>query len=122
MSLGSGPILSLNFLDTTIAASLAGTAAATTLNSSLTCTFAKSFSVYNNTKRDLELIIGAADPGTAAYGGIFVPGDTTAHFTNGFLHRQPIAVQQGYKLFARTMANTPVTVSATLFLRIDFWA
>lgn len=123
MQVGVGPILSLNFLDTTIAASQTGTGAATVLNSSLTCTNAKSISIYNNSKRDFEIIIGTADPGTTSpYAAIFVPGDTTAHMTNGFI-QHPINVQQGMKLMARNIWSTaPVTVSSSLFVRIDFWA
>lgn len=122
MQYGVGPILSLNFLDQTIAASQTGTGAATVLNSSLTCTNAKSISIYNYTKRDFELILGP-DPGTSSpYAAIFVPGDTTAHMTNGFLDH-PINVQQGMKLLARGIwTSAPITVSASLFLRIDFWA
>lgn len=121
MNLGSGPILSLNFTNTTIAANFLGTAAATVLNSSLGCVYARSMSIFNRTGNDLELIIGTADPGTAAAGAIFVPGITSG-FTNGYMYDRPIAISQGEKLMARTYANAPITVSATTFLRIDFWA
>lgn len=121
MVLGSYPILSLTLNNHTIAASAGGTAAATVLNASFSMVAAKSFSVFNYTKRDLELLIGP-DIGTTAAGTIFVPGDTTAHFANGFLMRQPINIQNGNKLWARTIVDTPITVSSTLFLRIDFWA
>jgi hypothetical protein len=118
---GGHPTLSLTFKDNTIAASFGGTAAATVLNSSISCAYARAVSIYNYTKRDLELIFGP-DPTTNAYGSIFVPGDTTAHMTNGYLVQQPISVSQGTRIIARTMADTAITVSSALFLRLDFWA
>lgn len=120
---GGHPILSLGFT-TTIAASMGGTAAATALNSSFPVTNARYMQVYNYTLRDLELIIGSADPGTGdAIGVVYVPGIVTATGTSavqGILI--PVAMQKGMKILARTTTNTPITISSTLQLRLNFWA
>ena len=122
-SLGSHPILSLQF-NTTIAASADGTAAATVLNSSFSATNAKSMQIFNATLRDIEFVFQSADPGTGAMVGcLFVPGNFTSPgvvATNGQL--LPINMQQGGKILARTTTNVPITASEVLQLRINFWA
>lgn len=119
---GGHPVLTLGF-NTTIAASAGGTAAATTLNSSFPGTYARYVQIYNYTLRDIELIFGS-DPGTAvATNTVYVPGIVTAAGTSavqGIL--LPIAMSQGQKILARTTIDTPVTVSSTLQLRLNFWA
>lgn len=123
MSYGGGhPVLTMGF-NTTIAASAGGTAASTVLNSSFPATYARYVQIYNYTLRDLELIFSAGDQGTANTNMIYVPGIVTAAGTTavqGIL--LPINMQQGAQIRARTTINTPVTVSSTLALRLNFWA
>lgn len=117
---GGHPILTMGF-NTTVAASAGGTAAATSLNSSFPVTDAKYMQIYNYTLRDIELIFSSADPGTANTNVIFVPGTASSTaLQQGIL--MPINMQQGAKILARTTTNVPLTVSATLALRINFWA
>lgn len=123
--MGGHPVLSMSF-NTTIAASALGTAAATALNSSFPATNATYMQIYNMTSRDLELIIGSADPGTAVNtsGIIYVPGNETSPGVTAIQgHLMPINIQSGMKILARTTTNVPLTVSSTaLPLRINFWA
>lgn len=100
---------------------MGGTAASTVLNSSFPSTDAKYMQVFNYTLRDLEIIIGANDPGTANTNMFFVPGTASSTaLQQGIL--MPINMQQGMQIRARTTENVPITASATLKLRINFWA
>ncbi len=120
MSFGSHPILTMGF-NTTVAASAGGTASSTVLNSSFPVTNAKTMQIFNYTLRDIELIFGAADQGTANTNMIFVPGTAASTaLQQGIL--MPINMQQGMQIRARTTTNVPLTVSSTLALRINFWA
>lgn len=145
MNLGSGPVFSLYLgvpTNGTIAASMAGTAAATQIMSGTSNPFftasgviARSMEVFNLTGRNLELILGKADGGTADYqnttvgtavsyganGQIFVPGTASA-VALGRGMRFPIAFQAGMGIWARTTENTPLTASSTTPLIINFWA
>lgn len=119
----------------TIAATMAGTAAATAICSSIPCVYAREMEVFNLTGRNLELVVGP-DNGTASYtlttpgttpvmivgnGTFFCPG--TAAATPGFGRgvRFPITLQQGEKIFARTTENTPITCATTSPLIINLW-
>lgn len=119
---GGHPILSLGF-NTTIAASMGGTAAATVINSSFPATYARYVQIYNYTLRDMELVFGV-DPGTGQMTNvIYVPGIVTAAGTTAIQGALlPIAMSQGMELLARTTTNAPITVSSTLQLRMNFWA
>lgn len=118
--LGGHPILTMGF-NTTIAASAGGTAASTVLNSSFPATYARNMQIFNYTLRDLEIIIGAGDQGTANTNMIFVPGTAASTaLQQGIL--MPVALAQGMQIRARTTTNVPITVSATLALRFNFWA
>ena len=115
--LGGHPIGSYLFSNHTVAASAGGTAAATELITSISATYARAWRVCNLTLRNLELVIGAEN-GTNAI-GIFIPGNTTV---SGVSIREPIALNQGMQIRARTTENTPITCSATLPLSIVLWA
>lgn len=118
--LGGHPILTMGF-NATVAASAGGTAAATALNSSFPVTNARYVQIFNYTLRDLEIIFSANDQGTANTNMMFVPGTAASTaLQQGLL--LPINMQQGAKILARTTINTPVTVSSTLQLRLNFWA
>lgn len=118
--LGGHPILTMGF-NSTIAASAGGTAAATVLNSSFPVTNARYMQIFNYTLRDLELIFSSAEPGTSNVNVMYVPGTAASTaLQQGIL--MPINMQSGAKIMARTTINTPVTMSATLALRINFWA
>ena len=121
--LGGHPILTMGF-NTTIAASLGGTADSTVLNSSFPATYARYMQVYNYTLRDMEIIISSGDQGTANTNMFFVPGVVTAAGTFAMQGQLlPIAIAQGAQIRARTLADTPITVSTTaLPLRFNFWA
>lgn len=116
--LGGVPVLYISMGNQTIAASAGGTAAATPVVSSISCTYARSWQVWNMTGRNVELIIGK-DAGTASI-AIFCPG--TASPTTGMGNRAPITIQQGMSIFARTTENTPITCSQTGPLVINAWA
>lgn len=134
-NLGAGPITS--FLlgipgNMTIAASMAGTAAAVSISSSIPCSFASSMQVFNLTGRNVELVLGP-DNGTASYttaagvpsvvgqGTFFVPGTASATI-GGQAARFPVQLTQGMKLFVRTTENTPITCASTTPLIINLWA
>lgn len=132
---GSHPIQSLVLgipSNATIAASMAGTAAATVLSSSISFVQAKSMEVFNLTGRNLELIIGRGDPGTAnfvvgtpsvvGHGSIFCPGTASAVPGMGRGMQTPIALSQGMTLYVRTTENTAVTCASITPLIISFWA
>lgn len=132
---GSHPIQSIYVgipTNVTIAASMAGTAAATQLSSSISISYAKSVRVFNLTGRNLELILGVGpDPGTAdvtpgtptvvGQGVMFCPGTATAVPGAGMGMVFPLAVNGGMKLFVRTTENTPITCASTTPLIIQFW-
>lgn len=133
MNVGAGPIC--GFIlgipgNATIAASMAGTAAATSISASIPCSFASSMSIFNLTGRNLELVLGP-DNGTASYttaagvatvegqGSFFVPGTASSVAQN---MRIPVQLSQGMKFFVRTTENTPITCSSTTPLVINLWA
>lgn len=144
-NIGSGPIFSVYVGQggaVTIAASMAGTAAATQLISSASFAYARGMEVYNQTTRNLELFVGN-DRGVTAYqnvtigGNVFVytgvnttagvgaaffcPG-TASSTVSGRVQRFPMQFEQGYQLWVRTTENTPITCSSTTPLIINFWA
>lgn len=115
----------------TIAASMAGTAAATTLSSSLSVTHASQIQIFNLSLRNVELIFGSPAPTTADFtpgtptvvGGrvLFVPGTaSTAGLGMNVAHDFPVS--QGMSLYVRTTENTPVTCSSVTPIIIQFWA
>lgn len=112
----------LRFNNTTIAASLNGTAPATVLGT-ISTSYARSWEVFNCSLRNLEIFVGGTSPATAANAapGIFIPG-TASSIGLGMGVRAEMAVQSGYVVFARTTENTPVTLSSTLPLYFNFWA
>lgn len=114
----------------TIAASMAGTVAATQISASISVSYARSMQIFNLTGRNLELIIGA-DPGTANMTGtpsvvsgsvLFCPGTISSVPGNGRGAGQEVAISGGMQLYVRTTENTPVTCSSTTPLIISFWA
>ena len=119
---GSVFIQGLRFNNTTVAASLNGTAPATVLGT-ITCSYARGWEVFNMTLRNLELFVGGASPTTAANAapGIFIPGTASA-VAIGLGVRGPFAAQSGYVVYARTTEATPVTISSTTPLYINLWA
>lgn len=120
----------------TIAASMAGTAAATQIMSSASFNHASSIRVFNLTLRNVELIVGGGTtPGTVdftpgAAGAtatvvnsrvLFIPGTASAAAHGmGFINEMPIS--QGVPLWVRTTENTPVTCASVTPLIIQFWA
>lgn len=138
MSLGGAPIQSFYLGipgNATIAASMAGTVAATPISGSIPCSYARSMEVFNLTLRNLEIVVGP-DNGTASYtlgtvagtvgltvgnGIFFCPGTAASTMGVGRGVRFPIALSQGEKIWARTTENVPITVSSTLPLIINLW-
>lgn len=138
-NLGYGPIQSFYLGipgNATIAGSMAGTAAATKVSNSISCSFAQSMEVFNLTGRNLELVVGT-DQGTVSYtlttpgstpicvggnGQFFCPGTATATPGVGRGIRFPVAVSQGMQLWVRTTENTPITCASTTPLVINLWA
>ena len=138
-NLGCGPIASYYLgipTNATIAQSMAGTAAATPIVSSISCSFAQSMEVFNLTGRNLELVVGN-DNGTAAYtittigstpvmfggpGHFMCPGTTSSTPGGGRGQRFPVAISQGMKMWVRTTENTPITYASTTPLVINLWA
>lgn len=119
----------------TIAACMAGTAAATLICASIPSTYARYMEVWNLTNRNVELVFGK-DGGTASYvpttpGGtpvtigansqIFCPG-TSSSTAAGRGNYFPIVASQGMQLWVRTTENTPVTAASTTPLIITLWA
>ena len=119
----------------TIAASMAGTAAATLISSSISGTYANYMEVFNMTSRNCELVIGN-DNGTAAYAlgtpgaaavlvgansQFFVPGTAAAAVAAGRGNYFPITITQGMQMWLRTTENTPITASSTQPLVIVLW-
>lgn len=117
---GGHPMQSMTLNNHTIAASAAGTAAATIVGT-ISAAYARSFSVFNLTLRNIELVFGK-EQGTAAV-GVFCPGNTTANGAMaGPSMRNPIAVTEGIVVRARTTENTPITCASTTPLVLNFWA
>lgn len=115
----------------TIAASMAGTAAATTLVTSLSVGHASKIQVFNLTLRNVELIFGGPDGGTADFTPgtpttvngkvLFCPGTASvAGLGHNIMHDFPVS--QGMTLRVRTTENTPVTCSSVTPIIIQFWA
>lgn len=114
----------------TIAASMAGTAAATVVSSSVSCVNARYMEVFNMTGRNLEIVLGKVDGGTADYtsnatatigsqGQFFVPGTASSSTVRD---RFECPVSQGMKIFVRTTENTPITCSSVAAFIINLWA
>lgn len=141
MTTGTAPIQSFMLgipTSSTIAATMAGTAAATVISSSISCAGARGIEVFNLTGRNIELVIGP-DSGTATYtnttvgtsvvctvgnGTFFCPGTAAAAAVSMGLGRGvrfPIVVHQGMKLSVRTTENTPITCASTTPLIISLW-
>lgn len=119
-TLGGHPMQSLTLNNHTIAASAAGTAAATIVGT-ISSSYARSWNAYNLTLRNIEIIFGA-EGGTAAV-GVFIPGNVTASGAMaGAAMRNPIAVTEGIVVRARTTENTPITCASTTPLVLNFWA
>lgn len=152
MNLGSGPIFSIYMgipVNSTIAASMAGTAAAVQIldatsnpffNKTPAGAYARSLEIWNMSSRNFEVIIGGAESGTADYqtasfaaangtanvtfgddGQFFVPGAASA-VALGRGIRFPINVQGGFNMWIRTTENTPITASSTTPIIFTFWA
>jgi len=134
-SLGTVPIQSFLLgipANATIAASMAGTAAATTISSSISAAGARGMEVFNLTGRNIEIVVGT-DNGTSTYtpsagaatvvgsGTFFCPGTASATPGVGRGIRFPIVIHQGMKLFVRTTENTPITCASTTPLVISLW-
>lgn len=121
----------------TIAASMAGTAAATVISNSISATYAKALEIFNLTGRNLEVGFGP-DNGTADYtlttpgstpvmvvgdGIVFCPGTAGVTGVNvGRGIRLPIKLDAGMKIWVRTTENTPITCASTTALIINLWA
>lgn len=138
MTVGSAPIQS--FLlgipgNATVAASMAGTAAATAISQSISCAGARGMEVFNMTNRNIEIVVGP-DNGTSSYtqttpgttpvmvagNGIFFCSGTAAAVQGmGRGIRFPIVIHQGMKMFVRTTENTPITCASTTPLIINLW-
>lgn len=135
--IGSHPIQSFVlglYGSSTIAASAAGTAAATVITASASLSYAKAIEIWNLTGANLDLVFGP-DNTTATYtnttpnnvmaignGTFFCPGNATVAITAARGERMPIAFTQGMSISVRTTNNTPVTCSATAPLVINLWA
>lgn len=121
MDFGSVPVQIMRAVNTTIAASMNGTAPATPIGTVSTSTV-RAWEVFNLTNRNLELIVQAAVPVTAAnvQTGVFVPG--TSSMVLAMTQRAPIVMSSAYVVYARTTENTPITVSATTPIYINLWA
>lgn len=113
--LGSVPVQTLRFNNTTVAASLGGTAAATILGT-ITTTYARAWEVHNLTTRNLELIIGTE---ISTVSGICIPGTVS---NTGMSFRSPVTLQGPLVIRARTTENTPVTIASTTPFYINLWA
>lgn len=118
MHLGSGIVASFSLTNHTIAASAAGTAAATQIAASASMVHARAWQVFNLTPHNLEIVFGE-ERGTAAI-GVFVPS-TTAAGCAGMSMRAPIGLSQGTRIAVRTVANAAATCSTTTPLFINFW-
>lgn len=115
----------------TIAASMAGTAASTALVTSISASHASSIRVHNLTLRNLELIFGGPDGGTADFTPgtptvvngkvLFVPGTASA-VALAYGQGAEFPVSQGMSLRVRTTENTAITCASTTPLIISFWA
>lgn len=139
MNIGAGPIGSIYLgipTNATIAASMAGTAAATQIMASASFSYARAMEIFNLTGQNIELIIGRPDHGTADYtvttiagtpvsfgasGQFFCPGTASSTVT-GRTNRFPCAVAQGMTLYVRTTGTTNITCSSTNPFIINFWA
>ena len=132
--IGSHPLKSFVLgipTNVTIAASMAGTAAATLIVSSISVSYARSIEVFNLTLRNVELILSGGDNGTAGWtpgtpsvvsgNSIFCPG-TASTAGLGRSIRKPLKIDQGMSLYVRTTENTPITCASTTPLIISFWA
>lgn len=117
--IGVHPIKSYLFNNHTIAASLGGTANATSLVSSISVTHARFMRVYNTSPKHLELIFGS-EAGTMAI-GIMLPGQASETGANAQPIDFSVPVDAGGALRIRTLANSAVTLSETEFLHISLW-
>lgn len=108
---------------------MAGTAAATQITGSVSCTNARWMEVFNMTGRNLEIVLGKPDGGTADYtsgtatigtqGQFFVPGTASSSTVRD---RFDCPVSSGMKIFVRTTENTPITCSSVAPFIINLWA
>lgn len=118
--LGSHPVQAIMINNHTIAASKAGTAAATILGTVSNTQGACAWQVYNLSLRNLELILGAEYGATATV--IFVPGNTTVSGAHaGMAQRAPVTLCQGMVIRARTTEDTPITCAETTPLVLTLW-
>ncbi len=117
---GGHPMQSMTLNNHTIAASAGGTASSTIVGT-ISAAYARSFSVFNLTLRNIELTFGK-EAGTSAI-PVFCPGNTTANGAMaGMSMRNPIAVTEGIVVRARTTENTAITCASTTPLVLNFWA
>ena len=120
----------------TIAASMAGTAAAT-LICAATSAYATFMEVYNLTGRNFELVIGndygttaytATTPGTTPVGTsgtqtsqFFVPGTASSTVASGRGNYFPVTISPLTQIWLRTTENTAITAAATTPIVIVLW-
>lgn len=115
----------------TIAQSMAGTASAVTLIASASFAHASKIQVFNLTLRNVDLVFGGPDTGTADYTPgtptvvngkvLFCPGTASvAGLGHNIIHDFPVS--QGMSVRVRTTENTPITAASTNPLIIHFWA
>ena len=115
---GSVPIQVIRITNTTIAASAAGTAAATVI-STVGATYARGWEIFNLTGLHLELLVGSDNGTSSTSGSLFVPHTTVSMSPS---QRRPVALQQGEILRLRTYLTTPATIAATNPFIINLWA